>query len=189
MAKSSTGLPLIEPLSIKPLDAFERLSAAPKCLYLDSSQRHEELGRYSFMAIDPYDSISVGCNDPAAPALERLRDELDAIATPAVADLPPFQGGAAGMFGYELGHAFEQLPRPEFDEFEMPALSVGFYDVVLAFDHHSDNAWIISQGFPEREWEARHARAQRRLQELKSLLARKCGSTSPIRPCRPPALW
>ena len=40
------------------------------------------------------------------------------------------------MFGYELGRPLaSECPRPEIDEFRMPALAVGLYDVVVAFDH------------------------------------------------------
>ena len=49
--------------------------------------------------------------------------------------LPPFQGGAAGLFGYDLCHHLERLPRPPVDEFEVPDLAVGLYDWVVAFDH------------------------------------------------------
>ena len=33
----------------------------------------------------------------------------------------------------------------------MPALAIGLYDVVVAFDHIEKRCWLISQGFPEFE--------------------------------------
>jgi anthranilate/para-aminobenzoate synthase component I len=51
---------------------------------------------------------------------------------PTLPGLPPFQGGAAGLFGYDLCHHIERLPRPHFDEFQTPDLAVGLYDWVLA---------------------------------------------------------
>ena len=39
------------------------------------------------------------------------------------ADLPPFQGGVAGMFGYELARRFERVPIAKFDEFALPTLA------------------------------------------------------------------
>ncbi len=63
--------------------------------------------------------------------------------------LPPFQGGAAGLFGYDLCHHIERLPRPRRDEFQTPDLAVGFYDWVVAFDHAERRAWIVSTGLPE----------------------------------------
>ena len=93
-----------------------------------------------------------------------------------MSDLPPFQGGAAGLFGYDLGRQLERLPRPKVDEFQLPAVALGFYDVVVAFDHGQDRAWIISQGLPETEPSRRRRRAQQRLTEMRRWLARPAGT-------------
>jgi para-aminobenzoate synthetase component 1 len=50
-------------------------------------------------------------------------------------------------------------------------LAVGLYDVVLAIDHVEDQAWIISQGFPETEPTARRHRAEERRRQFQSWLA------------------
>src|SRR5207302_2052909 len=84
--------------------------------------------------------------------------------------LPPFQGGAAGLFGYDLCHHLERLPRPRHDEFEAPDLAVGLYDWVIAFDHIRERAWIISTGFPETDPHARRRRAEQRLARVKRRL-------------------
>src|SRR6185437_15608319 len=117
------------------------------------------LGRYSFVAADPFaflhargrrvrlDGAVQPETDPLA-ALERLLARHRLAALPG---LPPFQGGAAGLFGYDLCHHIERLPRPRFDEFETPDLAVGLYDWVAAFDHAAGRAWLISTGLPETE--------------------------------------
>jgi para-aminobenzoate synthetase component 1 len=61
-------------------------------------------------------------------------------------DLPPFQGGIAGLFGYDLCHHIERLPRPRHDEFRTPDLAVGLYDWVFAHDHHHRRSWLIATG-------------------------------------------
>ncbi|MEA1951734.1 MAG: aminodeoxychorismate synthase component I, partial [Planctomycetota bacterium] len=58
-----------------------------------------------------------------------------------------------------------------YNEFELPALAVGFYDTVVAFDHLDSRAWIISQGFPEEEPGRRRRRAEERLREVREILA------------------
>jgi para-aminobenzoate synthetase component 1 len=60
-------------------------------------------------------------------------------------ELPPFQGGWAGLMGYELGRCWERVPAARFDEFQLPVLSAGLYDWVLAWDHATGRAWIIAQ--------------------------------------------
>jgi len=84
--------------------------------------------------------------------------------------LPPFQGGAAGLFGYELARSLEKLPAAATDDLPLPALAIGLYDVVFAFDHAKKQAWILSQGFPETDSSARRERAQARLTQAQQWL-------------------
>jgi len=86
--------------------------------------------------------------------------------------LPPFIGGWAGMFGYELGRSLERVPAAAIDEFQLPALAVGLYDVVVAFDHQHNSAWLISQGIPETDPTARRERAAARLAKFRDCLAK-----------------
>ena len=100
-----------------------------------------------------------------------LRERLAQWRIERIANLPPFQGGAAGLFGYDLCHHIERLPRPGRDEFETPDLAVGFYDWVIGFDHVQQRAWIISTGLPEVEKMRRRQRALQRLGAVQSWLA------------------
>ena len=88
-----------------------------------------------------------------------------------VAQLPPFQGGAAGLLAYELARSLEQIPAAVHDEFGLPGLALGLYDVVVAWDHLQNQSWIISQGLPELEPRARQDRAAARLAWMKRQLA------------------
>ncbi|MCL4141721.1 UNVERIFIED_CONTAM: hypothetical protein GTU68_027353 [Idotea baltica] len=72
------------------------------------------------------------------------------------------QGGVAGVFSYDLNRCFETIPAAQHDEFQLPALVAGAYDVVIAWDHQLEKTWLISQGFPETETSARHKRANER---------------------------
>jgi para-aminobenzoate synthetase component 1 len=84
-----------------------------------------------------------------------------------VPQLPPFQGGAAGLLSYDLGRQLERVARPAIDEFNVPAMAVGLYDVVAAFDHVERRAWLISQGFPELDALPRKQRAAERLAQFR----------------------
>ena len=162
--------PLFEPLvqelrpAPDPEAALVRLAAKPYCLFLDSALREPTLGRYSFLAADPFDvlTLPIGTSDP----FDLLRKKLQSFSSPSLPDLPPFQGGAAGLFSYDLSRSLERIPPPRFDEFQIPALVIGLYDVVLAFDHLQRRAWVISQGFPETEPARRQRRAQERLEQF-----------------------
>lgn len=165
------SLPLIEELSPvpDPEAAFQRLAARRHCLFLDSAMPDPRLGRYSFLAADPFDYFECGAGgwETAAP-LQLLADRLTRFRVDTVVGLPPFQGGAAGLLSYDLGRCLERLPAPAHDEFQVPWLAIGLYDVVIAWDHVERRAWIISQGFPELEPGARARLARQRLEAIRS---------------------
>lgn len=166
----SDGLPLVEELGpLDVVDALQRFARLPRCLFLDSALRSPQLGRYSFLAADPFDFIELPADGgDAVGEIERRLKPFRAATHPG---LPPFQGGAAGLLSYDLAHSFEQLPRPRYDEFQCPAVAVGLYDIVLAFDHLAGRAWLISQGFPEVQPEARRQRARERLDRFREVLS------------------
>ena len=164
----STGYPVIEQIDIDPVSAFRRLAGCDHCLFLDSSLQHEQLGRYSFVAADPFEFFAFTTGD--LQSIERLDKAMRRFRARRVHDLPPFQGGAAGLFGYDLRHCFETLNRCRWDEFQLPSLAVGMYDVVLAFDHATDRGWLLSHGFPELEPNARSKRAARRICQFREWL-------------------
>jgi para-aminobenzoate synthetase component 1 len=140
----------------------------PHCVFFDSALRDPVLGRYSFLAVDPFDYIELPAEEEDG--LSAVAAMMEPYATDTISGLPPFQGGAAGLFSYDLGRQLERLPLPAYDEFRVPALAVGLYDVVVAWDHVADRAWIISQGWPEREPSARRRRAEERLEQFRRLL-------------------
>jgi para-aminobenzoate synthetase component 1 len=148
--------------------AFLRLSRQPHCLFLDSALRHSSLGRYSFIAADPYLWQIVSNDDPRDPF--EILDVRPEMATPAIGGLPPFQGGLAGLLSYDLNRRLERIAAPRCDEFALPSLAVGLYDIVLGFDHFQHRAWLISQGFPETETGQRRERAQQRLRQFEAWL-------------------
>jgi para-aminobenzoate synthetase component I len=151
-----------------PEGAFLRFAGREHTVFFDSARRDALLGRYSFLACDPFDWDVFSIDDTKA--LKRLREKLVPYPAARRPDLPPFQGGAAGLFSYDLGRQLERLPSPRHDEFRMPAMALGLYDVVLAWDHVANRAWIVSQGFPETEPAARRRRAAQRVEEMKRRL-------------------
>ncbi|HLA83818.1 MAG TPA: aminodeoxychorismate synthase component I [Thermoguttaceae bacterium] len=163
--------PLVEPLTPAPdpADVFIRLARRPHCLFLDSATTDSNLGRYSFIACDPVTILRAAPGSPDV--LTSLASWLVCHHTARLDDLPPWQGGPAGLFSYELGRHFERLPFPRFDEFNVPIAALGLYDVVVAFDHRAEAAWIISQGLPETRPAARRRRAAARLNQFREWLA------------------
>ncbi len=179
-----------------PADVFARLAGLRHALFLDSAQPHAALGRYSFLTADPFEWLSARgrrtavSGEPAARApadpLAVLAERLARFRAERLAGLPPFQGGAAGLFGYDLCHHLERLPRPRYDEFAVPDLAVGLYDWVVAFDHRAGRCWLISTGLPETDPRRRRRRAARRLSALRHLLRSDAPTPAPCPPTSPP---
>jgi len=161
------SLPLIQSLDPPPdvAETLRRFADWPDIVLFDSASRRPNLGRYSFLAADPFEFEELASTPFGVDPFARLRQWSQRFSSESLPNMPPFQGGAAGLLSYELGGAWEQLPRPAIDEFELPWLAVGLYDWVIAWDHELGTAWIISQGFPAKG-AAREQRAAERMQSV-----------------------
>src|SRR5262249_1887606 len=126
---------------------------------------------------------------PAGDPFAVLAGLLGAFRSEPLPGLPPFQGGAAGLFGYDLCHHLERPPPPPHREFRLPAMAVGRYHWVIAFDPARRRTWLLSTGFPERDPEKRKEHAARRLRGVRRLLRRPAtrSLTLPARQARLPA--
>ena len=167
--------------------ALEAVRALPWPMLLESARVEPRLGRWSYVAADPYlqltskdGRIRLGersfTGDPFA-VLQRAMAHYRLAHDP---DLPPpFQTGAVGWLGYDLAHHLERLPHPATDDLAFPDLAIGFYDTVLAFDHHDRRAWLMSSGWPEGSPEASMHRRRARADRFAALLA---GAAAPPPP-------
>src|SRR6266481_3686114 len=181
----STVAPLVHELvpAPDPLDACTRFRDLPFLLFLDSAPPTDpqHLGRYSFLTADPATAVrSKGLLTQelvdgswirvAGDPLAHIGALVAAHATAPVAELPPFQGGAAGYVAYDWGMMLERVPRPRYDDLAVPDLLLGLYDWVIAWDHAAGRAWVLSTGIPERGAAAAR-RAASRLGFVKDRLA------------------
>ncbi len=150
--------PFIRDIKTKdPLKVFACLEHLPYSLIFDSADRAHNAARYSFIVSHPIETIeskdgritltnweeqTVVEGDPFDVIKGRLNHWIPDAQT--VRGLPPFQGGVAGYFGYDLGRDLENLPDIAARHADMPDMAVGIYDQVIAFDHQKNQAWIIT---------------------------------------------
>ncbi len=150
------------------LDVLARLSHLPRPVLFDSGADHDDLGRYSFAAADPVAQLEGHASDWLA-----IRDRIRAsrVAAPRPdAMLPPFQGGWAGWFAYELGCAFDRMSVAAGEGTGVPDVALGLYDWVIAWDHRAERAWLISTGIDANSGRDQE-RARRRARAVLDLLA------------------
>jgi para-aminobenzoate synthetase component 1 len=160
--------PLVEPLAgiPDPVEVAARFLDLPYMIYLDSAAGTG----CSFLAADPAivvrskgavtEILQRGTWRPAeGDALGVVRGMLEDARIDPIPGLPPFQGGVAGYIGYDYGAVLERIPPTRYDDLALPDVVLGFYDWVIAWDHHRGAAWIVSLGLPacgpERERRAR----------------------------------
>ncbi len=160
--------PLVEELNdCSSLAVFARVPREG-ALWLDSAATTSKQGQYSFIAFSPFKTLI--SKDATLNPFDQLATLLAQYTFAPLAQLPPFQGGVAGVFGYELGGYLEKLPRAKADNVAFPDLMVGCYDLVIAFDHTQNRSWVFSSGFPELDEQKRIAHAKERLDYAKALL-------------------
>ena len=183
--------PLVEELipAPDPARCCEQLAGLPYRLLLDSAARDGRLGRHSFLCADPVAVIrSKGaiaeCIDRdghrrslPTDALSAVRELLAPHFTEPIEGLPPFQGGAAGYIAYDWGLTLERLPAPRHDDLALDDVVLGVYDWVIAWDHRTRQAWLISTGVPETAETARATHASARAAWVRDRLAMVRDST------------
>lgn len=125
-----------------PAILLERLAGLPYPVFLDATADRHDLGRWSYLAADPV-AFMRGSADDWPACRRRIRHT---IGQPNANSPAPFAGGWIGWFSYELGRAFDRQPVSRNDPMGVPDLSLALYDCVVAWDHVTGNAWLISSG-------------------------------------------
>ena len=137
-----------------PAEAFERIAGSPFAFLLESVRGKQGTGRYSFVGTDPYLVLRTKGSKveimkkgvyravPETPfaTLDKLLREFS---LPKTEGLPPFFGGAVGLFSYDLVRLLELIPNLAKDDLQCPDLFLMFVDTLLAFDHEKDLIQII----------------------------------------------
>ncbi len=183
----------------EPISACERWLGAAGLVFLDGSADSQDAGRYSYLTADPVlvfrqrGRLSEA-REPSLPwrrlgedALSAAMAWLAAGATAELPDLPPFQGGVAGYFGYEWGAQLEEAltADPRAADLDLPEVQLGCYDWVIAWDLAAGRAWIVSTGLTSRGDVDAEA-AARRLRYVRERLDRIPAATGyPVGPRRP----
>lgn len=198
-AAAATAEPAAAPLVREiayadPVELFAIFLGDPQAVLLDSALVSEPRGRYAFIAAEPFrvmtskdGIIDIDGERQVGDPFTALRRELARYPISAVPGLPPFQGGVAGCFGYELVQHLERVPLARGDDTRFPDLALGFHDVVVALDQRDRRAWILSSGLPELDERRRRRRAAERLEAMASRLANAAPLPEPPRPPAPPS--
>ena len=135
-----------------PISIYHSLNGKKKMLF-ESSAKHEESGRYSFIALNPIAELT---GDQAGYTLQYTGSEIEkgpgSILEKLKEIMPihqenyPFSffGGAIGYFGYETAFYSEKIGELLQDQLDMPDIHVMFYDTFVVYDHVKQTVTIAA---------------------------------------------
>jgi len=102
---------------------------------LESAERGQQVGRYSFIGVRPRKVVRWSLGDEPADPYALAADEVARHRQAPWEDMPPFSGGAVGYFGYDLVRTVEPLGEPNPDPVGLPDMALMLSDVLVVFDH------------------------------------------------------
>jgi len=188
LAKKHTLVPVYHTLTADletPVSAFLRAAWQEReCFLLESVENGEQVGRYTFIGLNPYKRIVARGREIEVTEAGRtiridgdifhvLRDALSGHKPARIAGLPPFTAGAVGFFAYDAVRQIERLPSHTKDELNVPDACLLFFDEVLAFDHVRKQIWMIATAdVTLTSADAAYTKAVKRLAALEKRLSR-----------------
>lgn len=167
-----------------PVSAFLKLGATTDSFLLESAEQGERIGRYSFLGCEPRATITfrdgeltikedgdetvIASDDPFG----AIEDYLARYRTPQIEELPPFIGGAVGLFGYDLVRWEEELPPANPDPLGLPDMAFMVSDSIVIFDHLKHTILLLANVLVDDggDIDEAYERACERVRELKRLL-------------------
>jgi anthranilate synthase component 1 len=163
-----------------PVSAFLKLREAGPAFLLESADQGR-VGRYSFIGYRPRKVLRWSLGDPGDPYL-LAAEEVGRYRPAPIGDLPPFAGGAVGVFAYDLVRTVEPLGDPGPDPIGAPDLALMLTDALVVFDHLKHTVTVLANVYPEEaDLEVSYARALETIAQVRWRLA------GPVpRPARPP---
>ncbi len=185
-----------------PVSAFQKLSGGQEtpCFLLESAEKSDEIGRYSFLGTNPRleirahgREISVRKRGEAEASTYHLPEEkgdplheierlMSKFSVVEVEGLPVFVGGAVGFIGYDMVRFFEPtVPSPPEDHLGLPEMAFIITDTLVIFDHRFRKLQVVANictdDYPDLE--SGYAAAREKIDRIIKKLSRP-GNVAPF---------
>src|SRR3954452_18624830 len=183
LARDSTLVPLRHTFIADcetPVSAYLKLRGDGPSFLLESAEQGQRFGRWSFLGSRPRTVIrlvegvlTIGrerreAGDPYA----AVAAELERYRVGPLEGLPPFAGGAVGLFGYDLvRHAEPSVGPGNADDVGVPELALMVSDVLVAFDHLRHEVTILANVFVEDDVDRAYAAAVSAIADVRDRLS------------------
>jgi anthranilate synthase component I len=142
-----------------PVGLFPAVAADGYGILLESVERSERWGRYSFVAGDPAATVVLDADglhiedavrevplEPlrSASPREALITAARALRGPRLPDLPPLTGGLMGYLAYEAATLLDGHPAPHPTEARCPPVGLLVIDRAVVFDHWRQRLILVA---------------------------------------------
>jgi anthranilate synthase component I len=166
LARESTLVPVVKSVTadlLTPVSAFLAIAVQePDAFLLESVERGEQVGRYTFLGARPYLQVRARGGEIVLQrgrvrerrkgnVLPLLKELLRHHRPATLPGLPPFTGGAVGYFAYDTVRGMENIGEHAKDDLSVPDCVLMFFDRLLAFDHLRHQIHIIATADVSRE--------------------------------------
>jgi anthranilate synthase component 1 len=171
LARNFSLVPVVKSVSadlLTPVSAFLAIAGDhPYAFLLESVERGEQIGRYTFLGVRPYVQLCADGDQIAirhgkkeqlrkGSPFDLLKELLQEHHAAVLPDLPPFTAGCVGYFGYDSVRQLETIGDHATDDLHLPNCQLMFFDRMLVFDHLRHQIQIIASADVARE-SSRHA--------------------------------
>ncbi|MFL5865954.1 MAG: anthranilate synthase component I [Thermoleophilaceae bacterium] len=154
-----------------PVSAYLKLRGGGPSFLLESAEQGQRFGRWSFLGFRPRAVIRWRQGDAGDP-YALVEAELGRYRIAPLEGLPPFAGGAVGLFGYDLVRSAEPtVGEGNPDELGVPELALMVSDVLVAFDHLKHEVTVLANVFAEEDVERGYEAAATAIAEVRERLA------------------
>ena len=166
LAREFTLVPVVKSVTadlLTPVSAFLAIAAnEPHAFLLESIERGEQIGRYTFLGARPYLQVRARgetvllqrgrvCEQRKGTVLPIVKELLRQHRPATFSGLPRFTAGAVGYFSYDAVRQLEEIGDHAQQDLSPPDCVLMFFDRVLAFDHLRHQIHIIATADVSRE--------------------------------------
>lgn len=137
------------------LDAFDIYSIfkdEKNTIILDSGRDFEDMGRYSFIGVNPFltfkgkgNKIDINNKKFEGNIFDELRKILNSYRISNPTEIP-FIGGGIGYLSYDLGREIEEVPNTAIEDIDIPYIYYNFYDNLIIYDNLERKCYITALG-------------------------------------------
>ncbi len=185
-----------------PVSVYLKLAQSGQHSFLlESVEGGEQVGRYSFLGVNPKGTIivqdglvhhtlhgvttsrSLGVDEDP---LDAVKAEFERVKPVRIPGLPRFVGGAVGFMSYDCVRYFERLPNSTVNDLNVPDAAFMLPDTLVIFDHARHQLLVLANAHNDGDSDAAYDDAVARIDNIIAALHQPTPVLPQIKPLTAP---